>query len=57
MPKKKSKTQEYLEAKVIHKMNGVIDLEKLWKAEEDKELDPKVIERLAIQDTVSHTDS
>jgi hypothetical protein len=36
-----SKTQEYFESKVIHKHGGIIDLKKLWKAEEDKELDRK----------------
>jgi hypothetical protein len=57
MPRKMSKAQEFLEAKVIHKMNGKIDLKELWKAEEDKEAEPEVIERLTIQDTVSHTGS
>lgn len=28
-------------------LEGKIDLEALWKAEEDKELDPRVIEALA----------
>jgi hypothetical protein len=57
MPKRPSKTQKYLEAKVIHKMHGKIDLKELWKAEEDKEAEPEVIERLTIQDTVSRTSS
>lgn len=43
MPRKKSKAQEFLEAKVIHKYGGRIDLKELWKREEDKELDPKVV--------------
>lgn len=46
MPKKKSKTQEYLEAKVIHRHQGVIDLKKLWN-DEDKELDPKFVNQYA----------
>jgi hypothetical protein len=47
MPRKKSKTQEYLEAKVLYKHNGVIDLKKLWASEEDKELEPTRVEELA----------
>jgi hypothetical protein len=43
MPKKPSKTQEYLENRVIHRFDGLIDLKKLWAKEEDKELDPKLI--------------
>ena len=49
MPKKPSKTQEYLAAKVIHKHGGKIDLKKLWKDEEDKELDPKRVAALTAQ--------
>ena len=46
MPKK-SKTQDYLENKVIFKHGGVIDLKKLWAKEEDKELDPKLAQQYA----------
>jgi hypothetical protein len=46
--RKKSKTQERLEAKVIHKLDGKIDLEALWKAEEDKELDPDTVRDMKI---------
>lgn len=46
MPKK-NKINPYLEAKVLVENNGVIDLKKLWKEEEDKELDPKEVAKLA----------
>ena len=42
MAKKKNHTQERLEAKVIHKFQGKIDLAKLW----EEEADPKKIEEL-----------
>jgi hypothetical protein len=45
MPKK-SKTQEFLEARVIYRQNGVIDLKRLWE-KEDVELDPKIVEKYA----------
>ena len=47
MPKKKSKTQELLESRVLYKHGGKIDLKKLWAKDEDKELDPKVVKQLA----------
>jgi hypothetical protein len=43
MPRKKSKTHELLEAKVLYKHDGKIDLKKLWEKEVDKELDPEVV--------------
>jgi hypothetical protein len=46
--KKESQTQEFLEAKVIHKMNGKIDLKELWKSEEDKELSPELVDKLVL---------
>jgi hypothetical protein len=46
MPRKKSKTQDYLENKVIFKYGRKIDLKKLWAKEEDKELDPNVVKKL-----------
>jgi len=42
---KKSKTQDYLEAKVIHKHQGKIDLTELW-AKEEEELDPQRVDEL-----------
>jgi hypothetical protein len=42
MTRKKTKAQEFLEAKVIHKYGGKIDLKELWKRE-DKELDPELV--------------
>ena len=46
MPKKRSRTQEHLEAQVLHEHSGVIDMKKLWKKEEDKELDPNLVKTL-----------
>ena len=43
---KKSKTQDYLEAKVLHKHGGKIDLKKVWEEEQDKEADPARMEAL-----------
>ncbi len=37
--KKKSKTQEYLEAQVIFKHGGKIDLAELWKPKSKEELE------------------
>lgn len=45
---KKSKTQEFLEAQVIYRQNGVIDLKKLWE-KEDVEMDPRRVEELLQQ--------
>ncbi len=42
----KNKLNPHLEAKVLHKYAGEIDLKKLWKEEEDKEADPAQIETL-----------
>lgn len=38
--KKKTRTIEILEAKVLHQHGGKIDLKQLWAEEEDKELEP-----------------
>ncbi len=43
--RKKSKTQDYLEAKVIVKYDGKIDLKKLW--DEEVELDPNTVKNLS----------
>jgi hypothetical protein len=48
MPKK-SKTQERLEAKVLHAHGGKINLEALWRTE-DEELDPKKVASLIKQE-------
>jgi hypothetical protein len=45
--KKKFKTQERLEAKVLHAHDGKINLEALWR--EDEEMDPKRVEALTRQ--------
>lgn len=45
MSRKKSLTQEILEAQVIHK-GGKIDLKELWKEIEAEELDPKRVKEL-----------
>ncbi len=45
MPRKKSKAQDILEAKVIHNYQGKIDLKKLWE-KDDKELDPERVDKL-----------
>lgn len=47
MPKRKVKPNTFEDRAIARvEMTGKINLEALWKAEEDKELDPRVIDRL-----------